>query len=360
MWVTGAFLKAPTGPADHYQVGPNASPRNRLPSAALIAVLFIVSLLAPSAQGRRSLDEVKDRLDALQDELDEAVSHLEELRNRENGLLFGIARIEDRMRSLEADEAALRARVTEAAARLYMTSGADTLEVLLSSESFADLAGRSQILTHISELDRAAFDELERNERELAELQSELTDKAEELTGTRSRVAAETAAVQARFREVATRYDELKERLAAAMPAGTHITASGMTCPIAAANSFIDSWGYPRPGGRTHEGTDMMAAMGAPVVAITTGRITFAGVGTTAGNWLILSGDDGNEYWYMHNRQNLMTSGRVRVGEQIATVGDTGNAVGGPPHVHFEYHPGGGGPVNPYELLARICGTSAR
>jgi murein DD-endopeptidase MepM/ murein hydrolase activator NlpD len=340
-------------------VGPLALPKNRLFSAALIAVLILASLLAPEAQGRRPLDEVKDRLAALQDELDRAVAHLEELRNRENGLLFGIARIEERIRDLEADEAALQGRVTEAATRLYMTTGTDTLEVLLSSETFADLAGRSQTLSHISELDRAAFDDLERTERELAELQSELTEKAEELTSTRSRVAAETAAVQARFQEVSARYDELKQRVAAALPTGTQISASGMTCPIAAANSFIDSWGFPRPGGRTHEGTDMMAAMGAPVVAITEGRITFAGVGTTAGNWLILSGDDGNEYWYMHNRQNLVTSGRVRVGEQIATVGDTGNAIGGPPHVHFEYHPGGGGPANPYELLAGIC-RSAR
>jgi murein DD-endopeptidase MepM/ murein hydrolase activator NlpD len=99
----------------------------------------------------------------------------------------------------------------------------------------------------------------------------------------------------------------------------------------------------------------MMAASGAPVVAITDGRITFEGYGTTAGNWVILSGDDGNSYWYMHNRENLVTGGRVRVGQQIATVGDTGNAIGGPPHVHFEFHPGGGGPVNPFQLLSKVC-----
>jgi peptidoglycan LD-endopeptidase LytH len=102
-----------------------------------------------------------------------------------------------------------------------------------------------------------------------------------------------------------------------------------------------------------------MAAFGTPVVAIVTGTITYAGYGSSAGNWLQLSGDDGNGYWYMHNQENLVSGGRVTVGQQIATVGNTGNASGGPPHVHFEYHPGGGAPVNPFtsviDLLSAIA-----
>jgi peptidoglycan LD-endopeptidase LytH len=330
----------------------------RLFIAALIATLMVVPLIAPAARGQQTMGDVKDRLDALQVELDEAVAHLEDLRTQQDTLLVQVAQVEDRIRELEAEKAALRERVVEAATRIYTTSGTDTIEVLLSADSFADLAGRTQALAHISELDRLTFEDLDANEEELAALQAELSGKAEELAGTSGRMASETEALQARFEQVSAEYDRLKQKLAAAraasMPNGAYISASGKACPIAAANSFIDSWGFPRVG-HTHEGTDMMAAMGAPVVAITDGRITFAGVGVTAGNWLILSGDDGHEYWYMHNRENLVTSGRVKVGEQIATVGDTGNASGGAPHVHFEYHPNGGGPVNPYPLLAGIC-----
>jgi murein DD-endopeptidase MepM/ murein hydrolase activator NlpD len=256
----------------------------------------------------------------------------------------------------------VEARAVDAARRLYMSDSSETLEVLLSAESFADLASQYETMAQIAELDGIALTDLKRVEERLAELQEDLSANTEELASVRSRMEDESGLLQERFEEATIEYEKMKEKLAAAraaaVPQGVFVSPGGMACPIAAPTSFIDSWGFPRSGGRTHEGTDMMAALGAPVVAITDGRITFEGYGASAGNWIILSGDDGNSYWYMHNRKNLTSGGRVRAGEQIATVGDTGNAVGGPPHVHFEFHPKGGGPVNPYALLARVCGKA--
>jgi murein DD-endopeptidase MepM/ murein hydrolase activator NlpD len=98
----------------------------------------------------------------------------------------------------------------------------------------------------------------------------------------------------------------------------------------------------------------MMADYGTPVVAITAGTIGGAGYHSLGGNMLYLTANNGDVYYYAHNQTNMVTSGRVSAGEQIATVGDTGNASG-VPHLHFEYHPGGGGAVNPYPLVASIC-----
>jgi murein DD-endopeptidase MepM/ murein hydrolase activator NlpD len=300
------------------------------------------------------MSQLKDRLDHVQEQLDDSVARIEALRSREDELLFEVGRIELEIQDLEAAKEEIEARVVAAARRLYMTGGpdtTDTLEVLLSAESFADIETQYQVLTHIAERDRMAFTDLQKAEKKLVDLQKAVTARAEELTKTRSRRDDETALLQARFEEAAAAYEKLQEKLSTRVI----FSPSGMACPVAGPNSFIDSWGFPRSGGRTHEGTDIMAASGTPVVAITDGRITFEGYGTSAGNWLILSGDDGDSYWYMHNRENLVSGGRVRAGEQIATVGDTGNAIGGPPHVHFEYHPGGGGPVNPYSLLSKVC-----
>ncbi len=307
------------------------------------------------------MSELKDELGRIQQELDDSVARIEGFRSRENRLLFEVGQVELEMRDLEAEIAVVEARAVAAARRLYMSDGSETLDALLSAESFADLASQYETMAQIAELDRIALADLKRVEEQLVDLQEDLSVNAEELARVRSRLEVESALLQDRFEEATVAYDKLKERLAAAASAaaaqagGVLISAGGMACPVAAPTSFIDSWGFPRSGGRSHEGTDVMAASGAPVVAITRGRITFEGYGASAGNWVILSGDDGNSYWYMHNKENLVSEGRVRAGEQIATVGDTGNAVGGPPHVHFEYHPGGKGPVNPYPLLAKVC-----
>ncbi len=300
------------------------------------------------------MSELKEGLDLIQQQLDDSVARVEALRSRENELFFEVGQAELEIGELETAKRVVEARAVAAARRLYMARGSDRLEVLLSAESFADLAIQFEAMAQVAEVDRTAFIDLKQVEEQLGDLQGDLSAKTQELTRARSRLEDESALLQARLEEATAEYEKRKDELAA-QAGGVVVARNGMACPVAAPNSFIDSWGFPRPGGRTHEGTDIMAVSGAPVVAITDGRITFEGYGTSAGNWLILSGDDGDSYWYMHNRKNLLSEGRVRVGEQIATVGDTGNAIGGPPHVHFEYHPGGGGPVNPYPLLAKVC-----
>jgi murein DD-endopeptidase MepM/ murein hydrolase activator NlpD len=348
-----------------------ASLRNRisrLTAAALLGVVAVVPASATGAPRAGSLDDLKARLERLQKRLDDSTARVEALRTKHIELRSAVALVEEESRALQARRAGVQARAVDAARRIYMSSSSDALEVLLESDSFSEIASREQTLSHLSEMDRTALSELQRAEAQLTALELELIEKSEALTITSARLEDETAELQARFEEATAEYVELKKKLAARARAradavvggAAYITSSGMTCPIAAPNSFIDSWGFPRDGGaRTHEGTDMMAEMGAPVVAITDGRITYSGVGVTAGNWLELEGDDGHTYWYMHNDQNVITSGRVTVGQRIATVGDTGNAAGGPPHVHFEYHPNGGGPINPYELLVSVCQPKA-
>ena len=138
--------------------------------------------------------------------------------------------------------------------------------------------------------------------------------------------------------------------------AGQVLTLPGATqwvCPVAARSRFVDDFGVARGGGRSHEGIDMVAARGTPVVAPVAGVLRRHDQ-PRGGIALYLRGDDGLTYYFAHLDGVAARDGRVRLGQHIGSVGDTGNAVGGPMHLHFEII-NQRGPRNPYPELSRHC-----
>ncbi|MEO1065083.1 MAG: M23 family metallopeptidase [Actinomycetota bacterium] len=129
--------------------------------------------------------------------------------------------------------------------------------------------------------------------------------------------------------------------------------ASGSLCPINGATSFSDTWGAPRSGGRSHKGVDMFAARGTPIVAHVSGEVRHSN-SSLGGLQYYLYGDDGNRYFGSH-LDSFGASGRVEAGTVIGYVGNTGNARWTSPHLHFEYHPGGGSAVNPTPFVRERC-----
>lgn len=134
------------------------------------------------------------------------------------------------------------------------------------------------------------------------------------------------------------------------------LPAGSQTCPVDGATTFTDSWGDPRPGGRTHSGTDLLAAEGTPLVAIESGTITSLGWHSSGGLGLYLRGDSGDTWYYAHLSSfiaGLVGGMRVGVGQRIGFVGHTGNAS--TPHLHLGWQPGGGSYQNPYPIVAALC-----
>ncbi len=128
-------------------------------------------------------------------------------------------------------------------------------------------------------------------------------------------------------------------------------TAGGFVCPVPGA-SFVNDWGIAKPDGRFHRGVDVMAPAGTTVRAPTSGSLVQV-EGTRGGLQFILYGDDGYTHYGSH-MASFGAAGRVAAGDAIGTVGTTGNAIGGPPHLHYSVELGSG-LINPYPSLAATC-----
>ncbi|MDQ3538560.1 MAG: M23 family metallopeptidase, partial [Actinomycetota bacterium] len=130
----------------------------------------------------------------------------------------------------------------------------------------------------------------------------------------------------------------------------------GKVCPVSGTTGFIDSWGFARSGGRTHEGVDIFAAYATPVLAVADGVVDSVYNNSLGGLVINFIDDNGDKYYYAHLSSASASSGqRVTAGTVIGAVGTSGNAAGTPPHLHWQYHPGNGEPINPFPLARALC-----
>lgn len=134
-------------------------------------------------------------------------------------------------------------------------------------------------------------------------------------------------------------------------------TQPSMLFPVAGkGNSAVQSfWGAIRDGGaRNHEGVDIFASRGTPVVAVADGIVMRTGNQGLGGKQVWQrDGLLGNSLYYAHLDSVMTTAGtRVKVGDTLGTVGSTGNAAGGSPHLHFGIYSTGGA-VDPWPFLRK-------
>jgi Peptidase family M23 len=152
--------------------------------------------------------------------------------------------------------------------------------------------------------------------------------------------------------------------LAATAPAGTAATT---LFPVVGGARYTNDYGDARAQG-SHEGNDLMAPKGTPVIAVVDGVVDLHRSGR--GGYMLYLRGSSREYVYIHlnndrrgddgkgGRRTAYAKGlkdgmRVRAGQEIAYVGDSGDAEGAPPHLHFEDRTLGGRPRNPYSRLRR-------
>ena len=117
---------------------------------------------------------------------------------------------------------------------------------------------------------------------------------------------------------------------------------------------LADTWGAARSQGRSHEGIDIFAERGAPIQATTQGIVSKVGEDALGGRVVMIIGPGGAGHYYAHleDYADISANDWVNTGDTIGYVGDSGNAKGTPPHVHYGIYINGSA-VNPYPLLQK-------
>lgn len=338
-------------------------------SASLLAVVVAMAIAASTTPilpvGAQSaggqLSDARRRLRELRSSFGEATEAYLEARGRWNDTRYRLERTEDdlarTLRQLDKVQRLLNMRI----ARLYRTPDFGYVEVILGAADFRDFISGMDFLARVGKADADLVRSLKRLKRRIRRqrvalrgLEKEQRSRSAVARGHADALRVSLAAQKETYRRL-KRAAEIERRARSVGARGdlpSYVSLSkGFVFPVDGPHSYSDDWGNPRSGGRSHKGCDIFADFGTPAVACVPGSVRARG-GGLGGLAIWLSGDDGNSYYYAHLQGFEVSGGRVSQGQVIGRVGDTGNARGGAPHLHFEIHPGHGSAINPYPILA--------
>lgn len=321
-----------------------------------------------AADTEEELKQARAKLARVEEEAQSATAEYEAARGRYIETENEIDATRQRLDEVANRVNRLQTRLGQRAREAYEMGGGGMLDVLFVSDSLADFSDRVVFLDRIAQDDADLVLRADVLSEELARYQTDLKDLLSRQQDILKTLRDKRETIYEKLEEAEALKEKLEDKLAAeeaaaraaaaaasrSAPGSTTVVNGGalQACPVPG-SSFVDSWGAPRSGGRSHQGVDMMADYGTPIYAAQAGRVEHSS-SDLGGIQAYVYGNSGDMTFYAHLQGYEGGPRSVSAGEMIGYVGDTGNATG-TPHLHFEYHPGGGGAVNPYPYVSAVC-----
>ena len=336
--------------------------------AALLLACLLATAHAEPASADDALKQAKKELRETREQVRERTGKIRTLQRRMNRLATRIARMEARvietdrrldrlereMAAQRAEAAVLQSKLDQRNREAYMFGSAPVLYVLTAT-SAADAAARMSFLNEMNRRDEVLAARVREVTERLGRIQGEVTRGRQMLELMQRRIEADRRELARKMQDARRLVADLHVQIEQIQGEISRIRPFAV-CPVAGPHAVADGFGilhhHPKSEGGTHvhQGNDIAAPIGTPIVA------PFDGVATTShsemgGNGVKVYGDYG--YVYNAHLSRFGKLGPVEKGDVVGYVGETGNATG--PHVHFEWHPGGGAAVDPYDFLMLVC-----
>jgi murein DD-endopeptidase MepM/ murein hydrolase activator NlpD len=381
--------------------GRSASYRRRWVGVAAVSLLLLMALAPTAGAGlKQNLDEAKARLAELKRQIGAQQAVLDRLSAEaaaiamqidEHQVIYEQVTTQLQQTQVELEAAKRRfetvlGRLNERLREAFMQGPGSPVEFLLGATSLADLSDRLEFVDALAQSDSDLADRVQN-------LKNELSAQARNQERLRARQAdilraleGERAKLQDQFAQQKQIYDDIQSKRAEAEKLVERLgrayrdflaSLSGVSngvfkvCPVDQPRGVYDGFGAPRYSGgyHPHAGNDIVAPMGTAI------RAPFAGTArssynTLGGSAVYVYGALGYVYNAHLSSYSSNSNGPVTAGDVIGYVGDSGDALGGVPHDHFEWHPNVipsnwprspygytviGGALNPYPLLSQVC-----
>jgi peptidoglycan LD-endopeptidase LytH len=327
----------------------------RLIRSTVALVLSAAAVTAIPAMADE-LDAARDRFEAARAELTRVTGLWQQTEARLARAQDAAAEAEAKIDDLERELARISETLNDRVAAAFMSGGASSLGAVLTSDSIQDATDRLQYTQSVVQGDADLATRVAVTAEELRRQEAQLRQAARQEARAVAELETQRAQIDERVQRLNDVVQELEAEAADARSFGlaggsVSITGTGaiQTCPVAGPTSFVDSFGDPRPGGRSHEGIDLIAAYGTPVVAVAPGTASTAG--SIGGLGVAVQHDSGGDWTFYAHLSSYGSLGRVSAGTVIGYVGPANGVT----HLHFEYHPAGGAAVNPYGALLAVC-----
>lgn len=306
---------------------------------------------------RAELKATQQVIDTLTDDIDQKQQELEQT-----------------IRTLDEKQELFETRIRV----MYESGDTSYMEVLLNSQSFSDMLDNMEIVSQIMDYDKQIVQEYKdlkaSIESQKAELESDRQEKQDhadnleqayedieaqkkEYKALKAKVDSDIALKKAEAErmlqeqeQINNEIEELSRQEAASSSAssggggGGKVYSGSLTWPCPSYSNISSPYGYrthPISGTRKfHKGVDIAASSGNSVIAAASGTVVKSYFSSSYGNYIVVSHGGGMMTGYAHLNRRMVSAGQsVAAGQQIGTVGSTGNSTG--PHLHFEVYVNG-------------------